>query len=120
MRGDRFSMMPLKVMADPGVVKLTHATFRVLVTLAGQYNGGNNGALGLTQKQAAARNISNKTLYKALARLEKIDIICITRRASRVPPRPAMFSLTWVSLDNTEYSQETRTPARLFRGNELL
>jgi len=113
--GSRFSMVPCKVLANPDVTGLNHAAFRVLVLLAGQYKGSNNGALGLSKSQAEALGVSNKTLYRSLRALEAIDVIRQTYPASRVPPRPTMYALTWQSLDDTEYSRETRTPARLFR-----
>lgn len=108
-------MVPLKVLGQSSVIGLSHASFRVLVLLAGQYDGHNNGALGLSKTQAKSQSVSNKTLYKALAKLEEIDVIRETYPASRVPPRPTMYSLTWVKMDDTDWSQATRVPARTFR-----
>ena len=108
-------MQPLKVLESPEVRGLSHATFRVLVLLTGQYNGFNNGALALSKTQAEKENISNKTLYKALATLEKLELIEKTYHASRVPPRPTMYALTWLTINDTEWSTETRKPARIFR-----
>lgn len=111
----RFAQVPRKVLADPDFIQLTHATRLVLVLLAGQFGGFNNGALGLSKSQAEALGVSNKTLYRALDELEAIDVIRQTRAASRVPPRPTMYALTWLAVDDTEHSRKTRTPARLFR-----
>ena len=72
-------------------------------------------ALGLSKSQAARQNISNKTLYKALATLEERGLIERTYPASRVPPRPTMYALMWISIDDTEWSRSTRVPAHSYR-----
>ena len=111
----RFARLPLTVLADDDVVTLSHAEFRVLVLLTAQYHGGNNGALGLTMAQAEKQNIrSNNTLYRALATLEERLIIEQTYPASRVPPRPTMYALTWVPMNETAWTSETRIPRRIF------
>ena len=111
----RFAKLPLKVLAHDAVITLSHATFRVLVLMGAQFNGHNNGALGLSKSQAARQNISNKTLYKALATLEERGLIEQTYPASRVPPRPTMYALMWISIDDTEWSRSTRIPTHSYR-----
>ena len=108
-------MLPLTVLDKVAVNTLSHATKWVLVLMAAQYNGYNNGALGLSKSQAAKQNISNKTLYKALATLEERGLIEQTYPASRVPPRPTMYALTWISVDDTSWSQSTRIPSHAYR-----
>lgn len=113
--GGRFAYLPLNVLNEPAVTTLSHAAHRVLVLLTAQYNGYNNGALGLTVEQAKKQNVkSNNTLYRALASLEERGLIEQTYPASRVPPRPTMYALTWRAVDDTEYSGATRTPSRTF------
>ena len=111
----RFAKLPLTVLDQAAVITLSHATFRVLVLMAAQFNGYNNGALGLAKSQAASQNISNKTLYKALATLEEHGLVEQTYPASRVPPRPTMYALTWISIDDTEWSRSTRIPTHTYR-----
>jgi hypothetical protein len=95
---------------------LTHAAFRVLVLLAAQFSGFNNGAIGITAKQAMESGIgSDKTLYRSLRELELRQLVELTYPASRVPPRPTMWALTWLPLDDTRYSQSTRTPSHAYR-----
>ena len=106
----RFAMLPLAVLDKPAVLTLHHAHFRVLVLLAAQYTGSNNGALGLSKSQAATQGVTNKTLYRALSALEERGLISQTYPASRVPPRPTMYAITWKKLDDTDYSRKTRTP----------
>lgn len=114
--GKRFAMVPVAVLEHVAVVTLPHAAFRALVLLAGQFNGHNNGAVGLTKKQAAALGIgSDKTLYQSFRELEGRGLIVQTYPASRVPPRPTMFALTWLPLDDTDYSNATAKPSHAYR-----
>lgn len=75
---------------------LPHIAFRVLVVLAGQFTGGNNGSLSLTRRTAAKHGIRNAhALFAALRELEARSLIERTRPGSRIPPRSAFFALTW-------------------------
>ena len=111
-----FAMLPLTVLDKAAVKTLSHAAFRVLLLMAAQYNGGNNGALGITRIQAAANGIgSHHTLYSALRTLAERGLIEQTYPASRVPPRPTMYALTWMSVDDTSWSRSTRIAAHTYR-----
>ncbi|MDZ4731688.1 MAG: hypothetical protein SH820_17295 [Xanthomonadales bacterium] len=108
-------MLPVKALDSVAVKTLSHASFRVLVLIAAQFNGHNNGALGLTASQAADAGIgSNKTLYRSLQELETRRLIQKTFPASRVPPRPTMWSLAWIPLDDTKYTSETKQPTHAY------
>lgn len=110
-RKRRFAMLPLDLLTHESVTTLDHAPHRVLVLLASQYHGHNNGAIGLSARQAAQLGIkSDNTFYDALKELQSRGLILLTAPASRVPPRPAMFALAWQSIDDTQYSQSTKTP----------
>lgn len=112
----RFAKLPLKVLSQAAVTTLSHAAFRILVLMAAQFNGGNNGALGITRNQAAANGIgSDHTLYSAMRTLEERGLIEQTYPASRVPARPTMYALTWISIDDTSWSRTTRIPAHTYR-----
>lgn len=107
--GKRFAGIPLDVLHHEAVTTLDHAAFRILVLLAGEYNGRNNGALGVSWAQAKAHGIGSKnTLYRALKALVGRGLIEQTYPASRVPPRPAMYALDWQGIDDTEYSRATK------------
>jgi len=110
-------MLPVKVLESVAVKTLSHAPFRVLVLLAAQFGGHNNGAVGLTAKQAAESGIgSDKTFYQSLHELETRQLIHNTYPASRVPPRPAMWAITWFPLDDTKYSDKTKKPTNAYLG----
>ena len=111
-----FALLPVTVLSTDAVKTLHHAAFRVLVLLAAEYNGHNNGAVGLTRSQVAVNGIgSDHTLYSALRTLEKRGLSEQTYPASRVPPRPTMYALTWISVDATEWSQSKRIPVHTYR-----
>lgn len=112
----QFALLPLDLLIHGAVASLDHGAFRVMVLLAGQYRGRNNGALGLTAKQAMGAGIgSDNTLYRALRLLTERGLIEQTHPASRVPPRPAMYSIAWQAVDDTDYSRATTVPAHTYR-----
>lgn len=112
----RFALLPHAVMRHPAVATLSHAQFRILVLMAGEYCGTNNGALGLTADQAERQGIgSPQTFYAALRELEHRGLIQRTYPASRVPPRPTMYAITWKPIDQTEYSAAVRLASFDFR-----
>jgi hypothetical protein len=114
--GKRFAMLPLELLQHIAVRTLTHAAFRLLVLLAGAFNGHNNGALGVTASQAKESGFKNRrTLYRSFRELECRGLIVRTYPASRVPPRPTMWAITWQSLDDTEYTSKTPTPSHKYR-----
>jgi hypothetical protein len=112
----RFAMIPLAVFQHVAVQTLTHAMFRVLISLAAAFNGHNNGALGVTAAQAKeSGGISRATLYGALRELESRGLIEKTFEASRVPPRPTMYALSWLAINDTDYSKATPRPSHAYR-----
>ena len=111
-RSGRFARLPLVVLRHTAVMTLTHATFRVLVMLAAEFTGYNNGALGLSKSQAREQGIASRTLYRGLRTLEERWLIERTYHSSRTPPRPTMYALEWLPFDDTTYSIGTRLPRR--------
>ena len=111
-----FAHLPCDVLDSQAVATLSHAQFRVLVLMAAQFNGHNNGALGITAKQATDQGIASEhTFYGALRILEERDLIEKTHPASRVPPRPSMYALTWRPLDQTKYTEARRAAMNGFK-----
>lgn len=115
----RFAMLPLQVLESEAVRTLTHAAFRVLMLFAAQFNGHNNGALGVTATQAQEAGIGRNTFYRSLRALEQRGLLELTARASRVPPRPSMYSLAWLGVDDTEYSRKRAVPTHAYKTWEL-
>jgi hypothetical protein len=95
-----FAMLPVDVLTSPAVRTLPHVAHRVLVALAAQYTGANNGSLSLTRKSARAFGLSDHhTLYAALRELEVRGLSVQTRPGTRLPPRSALFAITWRGID---------------------
>lgn len=109
-------MLPHDLLNSEAVKTLSHSGYRLMVLFAAQYDGSNNGALGLTPGQAAKNGIrSQTTFYKVLQELEEHAILERTHEASRVPPRPTMYALTWIPVNDTEYSLAKRVPTRAYK-----
>ena len=114
--GGRFVRLPHYLLHSDAMRDLPHSAFRVLVVLTMEFNGKNNGALGLTCDQAQTYGIRSKnTLYRGFEDLERRGLIEQTYPASRVPPRPAMYALTWLPVDETKYTKPTRTSTNAFQ-----
>lgn len=115
-KAGRFARLPLSVLGSVAVTTLAHSAFRVMVCLAAQFNGGNNGDLGMTPSQAKNNGISSKnTFYAALNELECRGLIERTYPASRTPPKPTKYALTWLPVDDTDYSRRTRTASHAYK-----
>jgi len=115
-KGDNFALLPRQLIYHPAVSTLTGTAFRVLVLLASQHTGHNNGALGLTHKQAVAGGISTKaSLYNALRELQRRQIIEITFPSSKIPSRPTMYALSWFPRSNTQFSSATVVPSHGYK-----
>ena len=112
----RFAMLPVQLILHISVTTLHHGSFRILVLLTAEYRGRNNGAIGLTRDQAKAAGIGGKnTLYKGLKDLVERGLIEITHPASRVPPRPAMYALNWLPINDTEYTKKSLLATHAYR-----
>lgn len=114
--GDRFARIPRDLMRHPAVATLNHAAFRALVLLAGEYHGGNNGAIAIAPEQAAELGIGSKnTLYAAFKTLQERGLIHRTDPGAKNPPRPQSFALEWLRLDDTEYSRKTPRASHAYK-----
>lgn len=105
-------MVYCELLNHVAVTSLSHASFRLLINMAAAFNGKNNGALGITAAQAAEVGFTNRrTLYRSFKDLEGRGLIAQTYPASRVPPRPNMWALTWFPLNDTKFTDATRLPS---------
>ena len=98
----RFAGIPLTVMASEDYVSLSGNGVRLLLELARQYNGHNNGNLSAAYSQMQERGFrSRTTLAKALKELQDKTLILCTRAGYFANPgsRCALYALTWQSID---------------------
>lgn len=71
---------------------------KLLIELAGQYNGFNNGDLSCAWSDMSQRGWKSKgTLWKALRRIQDAQWIVTSRHGSR--NRCALYALTWAAVD---------------------
>jgi hypothetical protein len=95
-----FAMLSVEVLTSDAVRTLPHLAHRVLVAVAAQYHGCNNGSLSLTRRTAREYGIGNThTLAAALRELEERGLIRRTRPGSRIPPRSAFYAVEWLRID---------------------
>jgi hypothetical protein len=95
-----FAMLPVDVLTSKAVRTLPHLAHRVLVALAAQFVGRNNGSLTLPRPTARAYGIGDSHgLAAALRELEDRGLVVRTRPGTRIPPRSAMYAVTWRGID---------------------
>lgn len=100
-----FAMLPDEMLKSDAGRTLPHPARSVLTVLAAQYGGKNNGSLSLTRKTASEYGIGNPhTLGAALRELETRGLIIRTRLGTRIPPRSALFAVTWRQIDTARPS----------------
>ncbi len=106
---ERFSRIPHSVLESEAVTTLNHAAFRILVILASQYWGRNNGALALTEVAARPHGFRGRdTLYRSLRELERRGLIVCTRRGMKVKNSFTLYALGWEDIHNRDAVTSTR------------
>jgi hypothetical protein len=96
-------MLPDDMLKSDACRTLPHAAHRILVALAAQYYGKNNGSLSLTRKTSAQYGIRDPyALADGLRELEERGLILRTRPGSRIPPRSSLFAIGWRPIDEPD------------------
>lgn len=100
---ERFARIPVSVLESPAATSLNYAAFKVLVILASQWHGGNNGTLALTEFYARRFGFSGRdTLYRSLRELESRGLIVCTRRGMKMKKQFTLWALGWESITHRE------------------
>jgi hypothetical protein len=98
---EHFAMIPSSVLESEACCALNHAAFRILVILASQFRGANNGALALTSRFAQRYGLgSNDTVYRSLGELCSCGLLVRTRRGMRSKRSFSLYALGWKPVDN--------------------
>lgn len=105
-----FGQIPTMVGTSKAATSLPPSARWLLVAIAADYNGFNNGALTITRRRAAEWGVCNDSLRRGLPQLEERGLIVRTDTGSRSPPRPARFAITWKPVDQTNFTSKTVTP----------
>lgn len=100
----RFTALPHSVIMSMEYRALHNAACRLLIDIAAQYKGDNNGALVACSKYLKPLGWkSNDTITKALKELVSGGFLIMTRQGMRPPmSRPSWYALGWLGLDITE------------------
>lgn len=97
--GGRFLALPWDVLESRAYLVLSPYAVKLLIDLAAQYRGNNNGDLGMAWKIMRPRGWrSEETLHKAKRELLKAGLIFETRKGAR-PNKASLYGLTFFDLD---------------------
>jgi hypothetical protein len=98
--GGAFIQLPLAVLNSRAYLDLPSHARMLLIDLAAQYRGDNNGDLCCAWKLMKPRGWkSEATLHRAKMELLKSELIFETRKGTR-PNKASLYALTWHALDD--------------------
>lgn len=113
--------LPKVVMEHEDFRLLTSSGHKVLMALAAQYNGRNNGDLSATHTTMKAwGGMAHGTLCKALRELQERNLVLKSREAfkGREASRCALYAITWQPIDPCDGKldvADTTTPPRKWK-----
>ena len=97
--GTQFVLLPRVVLESPGYRQAGHAARSMLIDIAMQYSGHNNGKLVACAKYVEPIGWnSNATVLRAVRELLACGLLIETRKGAR-PNKAAWFALSWLDLD---------------------
>jgi hypothetical protein len=100
--GTQHLALPFVVLDSPGYRAIGHIARSLLLDIARQYTGHNNGKLVACAKYLKPKGwSSNATITKALRELVAVNLLIETRKGAR-PNKAAWFALGWLQLDVAE------------------
>jgi len=99
--GRQFVALPMVVLESPGYRGASHTARSLLLDIAMQYTGNNNGRLTASAKYLQGKGWnSNDTIVRARRELLDCGLLIETRKGAR-PNKAAWYALTWHDLDQT-------------------
>lgn len=100
-KGHSFVQMPHHMIQSPQFYRLGGAALKVLLFLAGQYNGKNNGDLSATESMVRTAGVCTPSkLHGLLAELEESGFIVKTRHG--IKRMCSLYAITWYGIDECE------------------
>lgn len=100
--GSRFAAIPHSVLDSRAYLSLSHPARSLLVEIARQYHGDDNGRMLVTMAHLGPRGwTSNDTINRAKAELLTAHLIYETCKGRR-PNRASWYAVTWLTLDKLE------------------
>lgn len=110
-----FLAVPYSVLNSPLFLALPPHAVKLLLDVAAQYRGDNNGDLSLAWKLMKPRGWrSEATLHKVKRQLIEAGFLYETRKGQR-PNRCSLYALTWFVLDKSD-KYDTGAAAGFVRG----
>lgn len=107
-----FLALPHAILRSKNYINLSPKAIKLLIDLAMQFNGSNNGDYCKTWKIMKKRGWkSNATLHEALKELMYYGFIVCTRQGGR--HQASLYAVTWLAIDQCKGKldiNETRTP----------
>jgi hypothetical protein len=98
--GDSFLMLRHDVINNENFRTLTARATKLLIDMASQYRGNNNGDLAATWSLLRKRGWNSKDqIAKGLAELLRRGWIVQCKQGMRTPPVPTLYALTWLAID---------------------
>lgn len=106
----RFLALPYAVLISRAYLSLSPHAVKLLIDLGVQYNGRNNGDLGIAWRLMRLRGWrSEETLAKAKRELLQTQLIVETRKGGR-PNRASLYALTFFALDHCDGKLDIAPP----------
>lgn len=115
-----FIRLPHEAWRSPAFAALSAQALKLLIDIAGRYNGRNNGNLEATWTILSRERgwKSRDTLHKALGELVQAGFLFRTRQGRRLCGKhePSLYAVTWWAIDASDKHQHSSTTAlRLWR-----
>ena len=107
-----FAGIPRVVMECPDYINLNGSAVKLLVEMACQFKGGNNGDLCPAWTLMKVRGFCSKTtLSKAIKELLQAEMILLTRQGHFIKNKASLYALTWAPIDECagKYLDESPT-----------
>ncbi|NVJ48576.1 MAG: hypothetical protein HWE07_15685 [Cytophagia bacterium] len=116
-----FANLPRVVLASADYVQLSFSAKALLVELAQQYRGSNNGDLTAAEHILKKRGFRSKTtILKAINELIRFNLVVKTRQGKFLNPGGvcSLYALTWLPIDECNGKHDMKPtigPYRKFR-----
>ena len=107
-----FAGIPRVVMECPDYINLNGSAVKLLIEMACQFKGGNNGDLCPAWTLMKERGFCSKTtLSKAIKELLQAEMILLTRQGHFIKNKASLYALTWAPIDECagKYLDESPT-----------
>ena len=108
-----FAGIPRLVMQCPDYIRLSGSAIKLLILLACQFTGWNNGNLCPAWTLMKDRGFSSKsTLSKAIQELLAAEMIILTRQGQFIRNKAGLYALTWEPINECAGKNLDESPTR--------